>query len=107
MLCRAWVQQSYEMFCNQRSWSMLRADSQFVLNASKTGTVDVTKGSATVQNGTMAYATTDANRQFRISTGPVYTLIAATAASFTLDRNYGEVTAVATTANASGDNPML
>lgn len=98
MLCRAWVQQAFEEFCARRAWSMLRAESQFLLAAQKTGTVDVTYNSATVQNGTMSYATTDANRQFRIGTGPMYTLIAATATTYTLDRVYGETTAVGTSA---------
>lgn len=99
MLARSFVQQAYEEFCARRSWSMLRAESQFLIADSKTGTVDVTYGSTTVSGGTMAYAVSDEDRQFRISTGPMYTIVDATAAtSFTLDRVYGETTAVGTTA---------
>lgn len=99
MLVRAWVQQAYEEFCTRRSWSMLRAESQFLIDTSRTGTVNVTYGSPTVSGGTMAYATTDADRQFRVANGPMYTIISAVAAtSYTLDRNYGETTATATAA---------
>jgi hypothetical protein len=92
MLARHWVEEAYRTLCKKRSWSHLRAEGEFILNDQKTGTVDVTRNSATVSGGSMAYATTDANRQFRIAPGPVYTIITATASSYTLDRVYGGTT---------------
>lgn len=98
MLARFWVEEAYRTLCKDRSWSFLRAEGEFLINAQKTGTVDVTRGSATVSGGTFSYASSDANRQFRISPGPVYTIIAADASSYTLDRVYGGTTASATSA---------
>lgn len=98
MLTRFWAQKAYSYVCNLRPWSFLRAESEFLLNAQKTGTVNVTRGSATVSGGTMAYASTDLNRQFRVGLAPIYTIIAADATSYTLDRVYGNTTATATSA---------
>lgn len=99
MLTRYWVQKAYQDLCNERGWSWLRAESEFLLNDQKTGTVNVTRNSATVSGGTMAYATTDADRQFRVAPGPVYTIITATGSAYTLDRPYGGTTATATSAS--------
>lgn len=99
MLTRYWVSKAYADLCDERAWSWLRAESEFLLNAQKTGTVDVTRGSATVSGGTISYASSDANRQFRISPGPVYTIIAADATSYTLDRVYGGTTATGASAS--------
>lgn len=95
-----WVKSAYSKICDARGWSFLRAEGEFLLNAQKTGTVNVTRGSATISGGTFAYATSDINRQFRTGTGsPIYTIIDATAGvSFTLDRVYGSSTATGTLA---------
>jgi hypothetical protein len=99
MLCRAFVQQAFEEFCARRSWSFLRGEGQLLIDTAKTGTCNVTYGNATVSGGALAYAAADADRQFRIANGPMYSIIAAVAAtSYTLDRVYGEATTALTTA---------
>lgn len=98
LLCKFWTESAYRSICNKRPWSFLRAESEFLINDQKTGTVNLTRGSATVSGGTMAYATTDADRQFRVPGGSVYTIITATASAYTLDRVYGGTTATATSA---------
>jgi hypothetical protein len=98
MLTRYWATKAYQDICDKRPWSWLRAESEFLINTQKTGTVNVTRNSATVSGGSMSYASSDADRQFRISPGPVYTIIAADATSYTLDRVYGGATATAASA---------
>lgn len=91
LLAQYWVNSTYQTVCAKRAWSWLRAESEIITNDGKTGTCTVTRGSPTVSGGTLLYATTDADRQFRVSTNaPIYTIIAATASSYTLDRNYGD-----------------
>lgn len=97
LLCQYWARTAYQKICDRKNWSFLRAESQFLINASKSGTCDVTRGSATVSGGTLAYAASDAGRQFRVGSGPLYTIIAADATTYTLDRVYGGTTATATT----------
>lgn len=95
-----WCKSAYSYVCDKRGWSWLRAQGEFLLNAQKTGTANVTRGSATVSGGTIAYATSDINRQFRAgNNGPVYTIIDAVAGvSYTLDQVWGPATATATSA---------
>lgn len=99
-LVEFWCKKAYSDICDKRGWSWLRAESEFLLSAQKSGTVNVTRGSVTVSGGTMAYATSDINRQFRVgNNSPVYTIIDAVAAtSYTLDRVFGSTTATGTTA---------
>lgn len=100
MLCSDWVQEAYQEICDERAWSWLRAESEFLINDQKTGTCNVTRNSATVSGGTLAYATTDADRQFRVGTnGPIYTIITATASAYTLDRPYGGTTSTGASAS--------
>lgn len=98
-LAQAFVSETYRALCNLRPWSWLRAESEFLISPSKTGTCNVTRNSATVSGGTLAYATTDVDRQFRAGiSNSIYTIIAATATSYTLDRVYGGDTAALTSA---------
>lgn len=97
LLSQYWVRNAYSDICNRRSWAWLRSESEFLINTAKSGTVNVTRGSASVSGGTLVYAASDVDRQFRVGTNePVYTIIAASALSYTLDRVYGGVTAVGT-----------
>lgn len=100
LLCRAWTQWAYNEFCERRAWSHLRAETVITTNVQKTGTCIVTKGSATVTGGTLTFAATDIGRQFRVSSIPIYTIIAvdpAGATTATLERVYSEATTVGST----------
>src|SRR6476659_6606570 len=82
MLAQYWTKKAYTDICDEKAWSWLRAEGEFLLNAQKTGTCNVTRNSATVSGGTLSYAASDANRQFRTGTqGSIYTIIAADATS--------------------------
>lgn len=100
LLCREWVQWAYNEYGNDRNWSHLRVESVITVNDQKTGTATATKGSATVAGGTLVFAASDVGRQFRISSIPIYTIVAVSlvgGTSATLNRVYGEATAVAGT----------
>lgn len=102
MLCRAWTQWAYNQFCDRRKWSNLRAQTTLVTNVQKSGVCAVVQGSSTVTGGTLTFAATDVGRQFRLSTIPIYTIIAVDVAggtSATLQANYTEVTNAAAAAN--------
>lgn len=92
-LAKFWTESAYRKFCDRRSWSFLRAEGEFLINDAKTGTCDLTRDSASVSGGTLAYAASDANRVFRGSANePPYSIIAADGASYTLDRVWGGAT---------------
>ena len=98
LLCRQWVKEAWQELMRSRiEWSFLRAESEFLINVSKGGTCNVTRGSASVSGGTLVYASSDVNRQFRTGSGtPIYTIVAASATSYTLDRVFGGSTATPT-----------
>jgi hypothetical protein len=93
MLAKFWTETAYRKFCDRRSWSFLRGEGEFLIDDAKTGTCDLTRDSATVSGGTITYAASDAGRVFRGSSNePPYTISAADAASYTLDRVWGGAT---------------
>lgn len=99
MLCRQWTQFAYNRFCERRGWSHLRAETNITVNDQKTGTATVVKGSTTVTGGTLTFAATDVGRQFRISSIPIYTIVAVDtsgATSATLERVYSEASETTT-----------
>lgn len=101
LLCRAWTQWAYNQFCDRRGWSHLRAQTNITANNQKTGVCGVTINSAAVAGGTLTFAATDVGRQFRLSSVPIYTIIAVSLAggtSATLDRVYAEATDAAASA---------
>lgn len=89
-LARDWTQWAYNQFCDRRGWSHLRAITTISVTAQKSGTATVATGSATVTAGTLTFLSTDVGRQFRISTVPIYTIIAVSGGNATLDRAYTE-----------------
>lgn len=94
LLCRLWCQWAYNQFCDRRGWSHLKANTSFTANNQKFGTCTVTQGSATVGGGTLVFAATDVGRQFRLSTVPIYTIVAVDTSggtSATLNREYSEL----------------
>lgn len=101
LLARFWTETAYRKFCDRRNWSFLRGEDEFLINTQNTGTVDVTRGSATVSGGSMAYNLSDMDRQFMVGgRGPVYTIISVNdKVDYTLDRPYGGTSATATSAS--------
>ncbi|HET9258274.1 MAG TPA: hypothetical protein VFO16_24175 [Pseudonocardiaceae bacterium] len=98
LLLRGWTQWAYNEFCKKRSWSHLRAETAIVVGAQKTGTVTFTTGAKTITGGTLVFASTDVGRQIRISSIPIYTLVAVDtqANQATLQRVYSEPTTTTT-----------
>lgn len=95
LLAQNWVLTAYRHLCERRPWSWLRAESEFLTNAQKTGTATATRSSLTVQGVTMTFAATDVGRQFRTSTNsPLYSIAAVDVGlnQATLDRVYGGTT---------------
>jgi hypothetical protein len=100
-LCRTWVQNAYNRLCDYDNWSWLRGESEFILNVSKSGTVSVTRSSATITGVTAGlFVAGDAGRQFRIGNGPPYSILSVDAGANTcvLDRVYGDTTSATATA---------
>lgn len=97
MLVRGWAQWAYNQFCERRGWSHLRAETSINVSNQKSGTCGVTQGSPTVTPSGMTFAATDVGRQFRVTSIPIYTIIAYSAGpgTVTLNRNYSEVTLAA------------
>lgn len=94
LLCREWVQWAYNEYGTHRSWSHLRVESVITANDQKQGMATATKGSATIAGGTLAFAATDVGRQIRLSSIPIYTIIAVDVTggtTATINRAYGEV----------------
>jgi len=101
LLARLWVQNANNEIEDRRPWSHLRSESEILISASKSGTVNVTGNSATVVLGTLAATSADKYRQFRIpgASGPViYTILDVAGGNITLDRVYGGTTAAGVSA---------
>lgn len=102
LLAEMWVQDGYNLIADQRPWSWLRGENNFTINVSKSGTVNVTKGSSTVTGVGLTFAATDADRQFRVGgTGVPYSISTVNVGLNTavLDQSYAGETAAATTAS--------
>jgi hypothetical protein len=97
MLAQQWVQETYNEVCRKHPWSWLRAEGEILTHDAKSGTVTLTREAATVAGVTLTFTASDLDRQFRVSRGPVYTIIAVNvgANTATLDRVYGGGSAVA------------
>lgn len=96
-LARSWIDIAFRTLWDRRQWSWMRAQTQFFFaQLYNTGTVNVTRGSYTVQ-GVLTYWSGDlVGRQFRTSINtPIYTIEAVdvTAQTLTLDQPYGGSTA--------------
>lgn len=98
LLVESWVRNAYKRFCDQRNWSFLRAENEFVIGPTRSGTCTLTQGSATVTGGTLAFLATDVGRQLKPpSPGPPITIVAvslAGATSATLERAWQDPTIV-------------
>jgi hypothetical protein len=99
LVVREWAQDAYERACTQHGWGFLRAEAFLTTLASRSVAVGVTQGSATVTSAGL-FVASDAGRQFRIGTYPVYTIRTYTDANtVVLDRVYQADTDAAATAS--------
>lgn len=99
-LAEQFIRDRYRRVLERKNWSALRADGEFLLNAIKnTGTVAVTRSSATVTGTSNAWASTDVGRQFKLGNSPVYTITAVDVPgqTLTIDRVFGGATATGST----------
>ena len=97
-LVREWVHTAYKQLAKRRNWAFLRGRFTLSILASRSITTVVTQGSATVTSAG-AFLSTDAGRQFRVGTGPIYTIQTVTDANtILLDSVYTEPDAAAATA---------
>lgn len=99
-LAQEWVQTAYNQACTIRNWSHLRAETTLRTKAAVSGTAAVVQDSATVTGGTITFAASDVGRQFKVSSVPLYTIIAVDTGlnQATLDRVYVEATDAAASA---------
>ena len=76
-LCQEWIQYRFRNIVERRKWSWLICNGQFVVNAAiQAGTVDVTRGSASVVGTGTGWDASVITRQFRTSyTYPIYTIL--------------------------------
>jgi hypothetical protein len=92
LLVRDWVQDAYTKACEYRGggWAFLRKEASIDTLASRSLTLTFTQGSTTVTSAA-AFVSTDAGRQIKVSSYPVYTIASVTDAStVVLDRNFAE-----------------
>lgn len=97
LLIREWVQEVYREACDKKLWSHQRVETAIVIKTQRTLTCTATLGSATVIASLDPFAATDVGRQIRISSIPIYTIIAVAddLTSATLDRVYSETSGAA------------
>ena len=74
MLARDWVKEALKRAWESNNWSFGRCEAAFSVNDQKSGLVDVTEGSDSVPSAGITFVATDLYRQFRIGSGPVYTI---------------------------------
>lgn len=93
-----WVQEASNKINDSRPWSHLRAEGQIAIAASRSGTVTATQGNAVVQGVGLVFVAGDAGRQFRVTTGPPYTILSVDTGlnRATLDQPYRSPSVAAT-----------
>lgn len=90
LLVRDWVQDAYTRACERRNWGFLRKEASIDTIAAREETLTFTQGSTSVTSAAI-FVATDAGRQLKVSTYPVYTIASVTNAStIVLDRNFAE-----------------
>ena len=90
LLVRDWAQDAFTRLCEyrQNGWSFLRKESSINILASRTVTVTFTQSSIAITSAG-GFLTTDAGRQIKAETYPVYTIASVTDASnAVLDQAY-------------------
>ena len=95
-LVREWVNEAWKTLARKRQWAFRRKLGVIQIAASRSVSVTVTKGSATVTS-VGGFVAADNSRQFRIAPAMMYTIVAfVDPNTITLDRIYGEENATAT-----------
>jgi len=98
MLCREWVNTTYQTLTRSRSWGFLRAQLQITVQAARAVTVTVTQGSTTVTSAGL-FVPGDLGRAFAVGHFPVYTVTAVPDVNtLLLDQPYGQDSAGAASA---------
>ena len=88
LLVQAWVRDAYRELADQRGWGWLTIENQLVFGDARTLTVVTTLNSTTVTSAGL-FVASDAGRQFRVGSFPIYTIAAfVDANTITLDRTY-------------------
>ena len=91
MLCRKWVQYAYNELADRYPWHFLYQETILSTAASRTITAAVTQGSTAVTSAA-AFVATDLNRQIRVGSGAIYTIVTFTDASnVVIDQSYADV----------------
>ncbi len=92
-LCRTWTQEAYETLFERRPWVFSVKETRLVIGASRTlAAVNVTQASPLITSAGL-FALTDAGRQFRVGTFPVYTIASVQDVNnATLDLAYADIT---------------
>jgi hypothetical protein len=87
-LVRDWTQRAYEQLVNRRPWVWTMVETRLSTLAARAITVTATQGSTTITSAA-AFVATDAGRQFRVGTYPIYTINSVeSTSSATLDQPY-------------------
>ncbi len=98
LLVQYWVQSAYNRFCASRGWSWLRAETILTTLAARTVTILTTQGSNTITSAGV-FVPSDAGRQLRTTSIPVYTIAQVIDASTAvLDLPYAGVNSAGVTA---------
>jgi hypothetical protein len=95
-LAREWVSHAFRRLAERRRWSWLMKRGQFLAPAVyNTGTVTVTRGSTTVTGAATVWTALMVDRQFRIGSNPLYTIVSinVVAQTLVLDQAWGGATA--------------
>jgi len=91
--------EAWKKICSQRAWSFLRAETQFLISASRSGTATVVRGNSTVTGVSLVFVATDVGRQIRFGTDFPQTILAVDLVlnTATLDRAYSGASGAAVT----------
>ena len=94
-LARKWVQQAYKDIADRYPWTFLYEETVLTTDASSARTaLGVTRGSVTVTGA--GFVAGDVDRQFKVGTYPIYTILSVNAGvDATLDMAYGGTTDLA------------
>lgn len=98
LVARDFCQDAYTRLCEYRGggWSFLRKEASIDILAARTLSVTFTQGSTAITSAAL-FVASDAGRQIKVSTYPVYTIASVTDASTAvLDRAYSDVDGAAT-----------
>ena len=95
-LVQHWVQTVYNRVLETRPWGMLRKQGTIATETMRTVACVTTLDSATVTAAPGTFLATDVDKQFRVSSYPLYTIsaVAAGGASCTLDQQFSDTTAI-------------